>query len=573
MRRVWLCLLCVVVVVGALAVDADPQRVLGGESETDDAAGAPAMEAARTDSSDMTGDRGADGSPGERLFRRAADTQGALGRSQAAWVELQAVMDRRGGFLGKLNMILNQLREEKNRLLGQGEEQLSRKDVIKKDEEEDEDEEDDDNTEEEEDEDEGEEEEEEEGEENENEENDSGNNSTATRDSFTDLLPEECQVGGARISCKEIDMSHFPIITDLSITILELPGNNLTTLPSRGLSGLPNLEEVDLSRNLLDDPSISPSFFTNLTRLKRLTLDGNNLVEIPNLPSSLEELRINDNKINQLLSHSLAGLSKLLILELTGNILYEGSVDPQTFKPLMMLTHLRLDNNRFTSIPSGLPPSLEDLRMAHNQIVEVQDRILNKSVHLRVLDLSYNLLHENSFYPGAWINLPKLEALDLSHNQLSVVPLHMPTVLRQLSLQHNRISTVPAYALSHLRPGLQSLRLSHNQLQEHGLMGKAFRGAYQTLVELLLDGNRLERVPSNIRHFRSLQLLRLDHNQISSVPVRSVCKVKMTGYSPLVAIHLENNYLDVKRIRPAALSCLQDQRRVVLEPQTHGEVL
>ncbi|KAK1801750.1 hypothetical protein P4O66_022390, partial [Electrophorus voltai] len=497
-------------------------------------------------------------------------SQAALGRTQAAWVELNAVMDRRGDVISKLNMILKKLIEEKNRLLDLGEEPLKRK---KKDNSEDEDEEDEDDTEEEEDEDEGEEEEEAEGEENENEENDGANNSTATRDGFTDLLPEECQVGGARISCKEIDMSHLPIITDLSISILELPGNNLTMLPSRGLSGLPNLEEVDLSRNLLGDSSMSPSFFMNLTKLKRLTLDGNNLEEIPHLPPSLEELRINDNKINQLLSHSFKGLSKLLVLELTGNILYEGSVDPWTFKPLIILKRLRLDNNRFASIPPGLPPSLEDLRMAHNQMVEVQDRVLNKSVHLRVLDLSYNLLHENSFYPGAWINLPMLEALDLSYNQLSVVPSHLPTVLRQLSLQHNRISAVPSYVLSHLRPGLQSLRLSNNQLQEHGLLGKAFRGAYHTLVELLLDANRLERVPSNIRHFRSLQLLRLDHNQISSVPVKSVCKVRMTGYSPLVALHLENNYIDVKRIRPAALSCLQDRRRVVLEPQTHSEVL
>uniref|UniRef100_A0A4W4EQR8 Uncharacterized protein n=1 Tax=Electrophorus electricus TaxID=8005 RepID=A0A4W4EQR8_ELEEL len=478
-------------------------------------------------------------------------------------------MDRRGDVISKLNMILKKLIEEKNRLLDLGEEPLKRK---KKDDSEDEDEEDEDDTEEEEDEDEGEEEEEAEGEENENEENDGANNSTATRDGFTDLLPEECQVGGARISCKEIDMSHLPIITDLSISILELPalfcitGNNLTMLPSRGLSGLPNLEEVDLSRNLLGDSSISPSFFMNLTKLKRLTLDGNNLEEIPHLPPSLEELRINDNKINQLLSHSFKGLSKLLVLELTGNILYEGSVDPWTFKPLIILKRLRLDNNRFASIPPGLPPSLEvssqlmslyqhqtslnsmlyfmtDLRMAHNQMVEVQDRVLNKM----------------------------LEALDLSYNQLSVVPSHLPTVLRQLSLQHNRISAVPSYVLSHLRPGLQSLRLSNNQLQEHGLLGKAFRGAYHTLVELLLDANRLERVPSNIRHFRSLQLLRLDHNQISSVPVKSVCKVRMTGYSPLVALHLENNYIDVKRIRPAALSCLQDRRRVVLEPQTHSE--
>ncbi len=48
---------------------------------------------------------------------------------------------------------------------------------------------------------------------------------------------------------------------------------------------------------------------------------------------------------------------------------------------------------------------LQDLRLQDNQIVEVQDRLLDKCVHLKVLDLSHNLLKENSFYPEAWINL------------------------------------------------------------------------------------------------------------------------------------------------------------------------
>lgn len=108
----------------------------------------------------------------------------------------------------------------------------------------------------------------------------------------------------------------------------------------------------------------------------------------------------------------------------------------------------------------------------------------------------------------------KLENLDLSHNQLYTVPAHLPRVLQKLSLQHNFIQTIAPDTLSHLRPGLHSLLLSHNQLPEHGLLGKAFRGAYKTLVELHLDNNRLERVPPNIRYFSNLHQLRLDHNLI-----------------------------------------------------------
>ncbi len=131
-----------------------------------------------------------------------------------------------------------------------------------------------------------------------------------------------------------------------------------------------------------------------------------------------------------------AGLTNLKVLELTGNILYESSIAPWAFKPLKALKYLRLDKNRFSGIPAGLPPSIEvsfvtrpmiqslaslyrfmvfifwyvlvylqDLRLQDNQIVEVQDRLLDKCVHLKVLDLSHNLLKENSIYPEAWINL------------------------------------------------------------------------------------------------------------------------------------------------------------------------
>uniref|UniRef100_A0A673LX44 Extracellular matrix protein 2-like n=1 Tax=Sinocyclocheilus rhinocerous TaxID=307959 RepID=A0A673LX44_9TELE len=414
------------------------------------------------------------------------------------------------------------------------------------------------------------EEEEEEGKEEETaeEEENDASNSTSTQDS----LPEGCQVGESRVSCKQIGLSHLPVITNQEVTILELPGNNLTRIPPSGFSGLPDLEELDLSLNKLDDSSFSLSLFMNLTKLKILKLDGNELTTVPRLPSSLEDLKISNNKINQLASHSFKGLTNLKVLELTGNILYESSIAPWAFKPLKALKYLRLDKNRFSGIPAGLPPTIEDLRLQDNQIVEVQDRLLDKCVHLKVLDLSHNLLKENSIYAEAWINLRKLETLDLSHNQMAVVPSDLPRALRQLSLQHNHIHSIPPYSLSHLRPGLQSLHLSHNLLEEHGVLGKSFRGVYQTLEELHLDNNRFQRVPHNMRHFKNLRLLRLDHNRIRYVHLmKSICKVKRTEDSPLSTVHLEYNYINVMKIPRAAFSCLRDSSKIILEPQSQTQ--
>ncbi|KAL0158401.1 hypothetical protein M9458_046477, partial [Cirrhinus mrigala] len=52
-------------------------------------------------------------------------------------------------------------------------------------------------------------------------------------------------------------------------------------------------------------------------------------------------------------------MTNLKVLELTGNILYESSIAPWAFKPLKALKVLRLDKNRFSVIPAGLPPSIE----------------------------------------------------------------------------------------------------------------------------------------------------------------------------------------------------------------------
>ncbi|CAB1336021.1 unnamed protein product [Coregonus sp. 'balchen'] len=175
-------------------------------------------------------------------------------------------------------------------------------------------------------------------------------------------------------------MNHLPIITDLGITTLDLAENSISLISSRGFSGLPNLESIDLSKNRLDDDSLSHHLFSNLTRLRRLNLDDNQLTRIPLLPPSLEELKMNDNKITRLTPHSFKG-------------------------PLRRVQYLRLDSNRFRSLPLGLPRSLQELRMRDNQLQEVPEGVLSELAKLRVLDLSHNLLHEGDISNRAWVKL------------------------------------------------------------------------------------------------------------------------------------------------------------------------
>ncbi|XP_053173941.1 extracellular matrix protein 2 [Scomber japonicus] len=368
------------------------------------------------------------------------------------------------------------------------------------------------------------------------------------------------------INCRGIGMTQLPIIHNLEATKLDAAENNIQSITPDVFSGLPNLDTLDLSKNNLYDESFSQNPLSNLTFLKRLNLDGNQLTRIPSLPPSLEELKINNNQLNSLTPHCFEGLKNLWNLELQGNILHEASVSPETFRPIKKLLYLQLDHNRFRSLPQGLPSSLKRLDMNDNLIDEVTEEVVRDCFHLRALNLSHNLLHEQAVAHHAWTHLKALEVLDLSYNRFTSVPMNLPRRLSNLTLQHNDISQIPAFAFRHLQPGLQSLRLSHNSLSNEGAERVSFVGTYRSLVELLLDNNHLGEIPLSVRQYKKLQVLRLENNHIRLVRKWGVCHPRNPG-STLTSVHLENNLMEVERIPPNAFSCLADAGGLVLYPQ------
>lgn len=59
-------------------------------------------------------------------------------------------------------------------------------------------------------------------------------------------------------------------------------------------------------------PLLPPRPPQNLTRLKRLNLDGNSLAAVPALPASLQELKFNDNVLQGLQHSSFWGAGRPL---------------------------------------------------------------------------------------------------------------------------------------------------------------------------------------------------------------------------------------------------------------------
>ncbi|NWR84288.1 ECM2 protein, partial [Furnarius figulus] len=393
-------------------------------------------------------------------------------------------------------------------------------------------------------------------------------------------LPSGCSTSDTTVSCINAKLTQIPPISDPDLTSLDLSGNSITTISDEAFNGIPNLEWIDLSKNNITSPGIGPKAFKILKKLKRLYLDGNMLVHIPSdLPSTLEEIKINDNHLHAIDEDGLKDLKNLVTLELEGNKLSEANVSPLAFNPLKSLCYLRLGRNKFRIIPQGLPATLEELYLENNQIEEVSEICFNHTRNINVIGLKHNKLEEHRIAPLAWINQENLESIDLSYNKLYHVPSYLPKSLLHLVLIGNQIERIPGYVFGHLKPGLEYLYLSFNKLTDDGIDPVSFFGAYHSLRELFLDHNELKSVPFGINEMRKLRFLRLNNNKIRTVPPERICRTQISDHdhdtseeedsedSRLEHVHLENNYINTRKVSPHSFSCIRSYCSVVLKPQ------
>ncbi|KAM8931160.1 extracellular matrix protein 2 [Pelodytes ibericus] len=381
-------------------------------------------------------------------------------------------------------------------------------------------------------------------------------------------LPPGCFISEITVSCSNAKLTRVPPISDPDMRSLDLLGNFITSIPSEAFNGMPNLERIDLSKNNLTSMEIDTRAFKSLKNLKRLYLDGNLLLHIPpGLPSTLEELKVNENKLGGLEENCFKDLKNLVTLELEGNHLSEGNVDPLAFKPLHSLTYMRLARNKFRTIPQGLPASIEELYLENNEIEEILETSFNHTPNLNTIILRHNKLEETRIAPLTWILHENLESLDLSYNKFYHVPSYLPKSLLHLVLVGNQIERIPGYVFAHMNPGLEYLYLSLNKLASDGIDPVSFHGAYHSLREIFLDHNALTSVPVGLEDMKDLHILRLNNNKIRSVSPHCICSAEDDEDSSIEYLHLENNYINTREISPYAFTCIRSYSSVILKPQ------
>lgn len=258
----------------------------------------------------------------------------------------------------------------------------------------------------------------------------------------------------------------------------------------RGLSIIPPLPLTAailyLQSNRLSNAGLPPSLERS-TSIRVIYLYANQLDEFPiHLPPSLRELHLQDNNIRTLPRSALAKLPLLERLHLDDNSISTVSIQDRAFSGTPRLRLLFLSRNHLSSIPAGLPTSLEELRLDDNRISTIPTHAFRGLSSLRRLVLDGNLLANTRIADDTFSRLSNLTELSLVRNALQSPPANLPSAhLVRLHLQDNGMTHISRGALDGMRR-LQRLDLSGNNLTT--LPRGLFKDT-ESLELLLLRGN------------------------------------------------------------------------------------
>ncbi|XP_068439981.1 chondroadherin-like b [Clinocottus analis] len=258
-----------------------------------------------------------------------------------------------------------------------------------------------------------------------------------------------------------------------------------------------------------------PRGFSPNTRL--LDLRGNHFHYIPSnsFPgvAQVVSLHLQRCKIAEVEGGAFSGMKGLIYLYLSENDLT--SLSPDAFKGLPQLTYLHLEKNRFTGFPKGafkLVPSLLALHLENNSIPKLEPDVLTGAEGLRALYLTGNVISHVS--SRALDQAGDLDTLHLGGNRLKEVPteaLSKTGNLRDLRLSGNSIRWVGPNAFRPLERSLKELYLDNTGLEK--MSQTSLAGLGPGLRSLFLEGNHLEEVP-DLHPLTSLEVINLADNPL-----------------------------------------------------------
>jgi adenylate cyclase len=278
--------------------------------------------------------------------------------------------------------------------------------------------------------------------------------------------------------------------------------------PPHSVAHIATLTLLDLSSNRI--ASLDEAALDELPRLTTLDIQNNRLERLPRaLPRSLLNLNISNNKFDAF-PVNVTELAHLSRLDISFNTISEL---PREIGRLTRLTKLVIVGNQISALPNefGNLALLSELDCRRNQIADLA--VACGLPELAFLSADHNNLHTLALPLG-----PRLQALDVSHNDITELPLArdtftLPSALTCLDISNAKLSVLDEGTLSQL-PSLRNLRLDRNLFRT---LPESL-GDLKWLESLSCADNALSKLPESVGKLQKLESLDLHNNSLTALP-------------------------------------------------------
>ncbi|KAG2211106.1 hypothetical protein INT46_004705 [Mucor plumbeus] len=226
------------------------------------------------------------------------------------------------------------------------------------------------------------------------------------------------------------------------------------------------LVELDISRNKL---TRLPSQIGQLVHLRILNATSNQLADIPNELFSLKDLQVltlSQNQIKIIPEDMPKFLPNLVTFRIAANVIESL---PNRLDFWVKMRHLQLGSvyggNRLVQLPDSITemPVLEELDVSYNQL-----RLLPHDLEIQTLQILNVCSNQLDFIPKSIAHCYQLKSLNLSKNHLTSLPADLVNLrkLELLDISENLLCIMPAEILERMQSA--TLLITGNPLTRPG---------------------------------------------------------------------------------------------------------
>ncbi|KFV88068.1 Asporin, partial [Struthio camelus australis] len=357
-----------------------------------------------------------------------------------------------------------------------------------------------------------------------------------------------------RLYLSHNQLTEIPVNLPISLAELRIHANKVKKIHKEAFKGMKSLHVLEMSANPLNNDGIEPGAFEGVN-IYHIRIAEAKLTSVPKeLPSSLLELHLDDNKITAIELEDFNRYKDLQRLGLGNNKIKD--VENGSFANIPRIREIHLEKNKLKKVPPGLPDLkyLQVVFLHSNHIAKlgVNDFCPTGGRKKKALYSGISLFNNpvnECFCPPAF---PLSMYCD--HRKLTTIP-NIPNHVQQLYLQNNDIEAVIAGPFANVTI-LREINLSYNKIKfhmiDHGVFAKL-----SNLVQLHLQHNELEEFPFPLPS--SLERLLLGFNKISQLSRNA-----LEGLPNITMLDLCNNFLDDSALKGKHFSILKNLMQINL---------